>query len=344
MTHRDLKPENVLLESADDNKLDLKIADFGFSCIFDPKDGLELVLGSPLYMAPELIQRQKYNEKVDIWSLGVITYMLLSGKNPFPGRDKREIQAKIVNSVVDLNKATLKTVSANAKDFIKQCLNKSVKERWSAEQLLSHDWIKEQDQNLDVDLETKKEVFNNLSEFSKATKFQKTILSVLLGLRSDKEDLQQLKIAFNKMDKDGDGSLSYKEIEASEKELAEYNFRGKWKEIIKQCDLDGDGRIDFHEFFTAAVNKQKTITRENLKYAFDTFDTNGDGNIDIEEFKTALPSTRKGRTESLKSQHSNTSDKGDTDTWCGIISEVDVNGDGVVSFDEFCKAIESFIS
>lgn len=97
MTHRDLKPENVLLESMSDDKLDLKIADFGFSCIFDPQEGLDLVLGSPLYMAPELIQRQKYNEKVDIWSLGVITYMLLSGKNPFPGRDKKEIQAKIVN-------------------------------------------------------------------------------------------------------------------------------------------------------------------------------------------------------------------------------------------------------
>lgn len=91
MTHRDLKPENVLLESKNANTFDLKIADFGFSCVFDPKEGLDLVLGSPLYMAPELIQRQRYNEKVDIWSLGVMTYMLLSGKNPFPGRNKNEI-------------------------------------------------------------------------------------------------------------------------------------------------------------------------------------------------------------------------------------------------------------
>jgi calcium-dependent protein kinase len=88
LTHRDLKPENILLESKDMEKLDVKIADFGFSCIFDPEEGLDLVLGSPLYMAPEIIQNQVYNEKVDIWSIGVITYMLLSGSNPFPGKTK----------------------------------------------------------------------------------------------------------------------------------------------------------------------------------------------------------------------------------------------------------------
>ena len=88
LTHRDLKPENILLESKEMDKLDVKIADFGFSCIYDPEEGLDLVLGSPLYMAPEIIQNKVYNEKVDIWSIGVITYMLLSGSNPFPGQKK----------------------------------------------------------------------------------------------------------------------------------------------------------------------------------------------------------------------------------------------------------------
>lgn len=88
ITHRDLKPENILLESADKDRLDIKISDFGFSCFFDPKEGLNLVLGSPLYMAPEIIGGQKYNEKVDIWSIGVISFMLLTGRNPFPGRNK----------------------------------------------------------------------------------------------------------------------------------------------------------------------------------------------------------------------------------------------------------------
>ena len=95
ITHRDLKPENILLESKDVDNLNVKIADFGFSCFFDPEKGLDLVLGSPLYMAPEIIQigankqlKMRYNEKVDVWSIGVITYMLLTGRNPFPGKTK----------------------------------------------------------------------------------------------------------------------------------------------------------------------------------------------------------------------------------------------------------------
>lgn len=68
-----------MLDSKDHDNLDIKITDFGFSCFFDPSEGLNLVLGSPLYMAPELHQGKAYDEKVDTWSLGVITYMLLSG-------------------------------------------------------------------------------------------------------------------------------------------------------------------------------------------------------------------------------------------------------------------------
>lgn len=111
MTHRDLKPENILLDSKNKDALEVKIADFGFSCIFDPNEGLNLVLGSPLYMAPELILRKQYNEKVDIWSTGVITYMLLSGKNPFPGKNKEAIQNMITMGTVDMNKPVFAKVS-----------------------------------------------------------------------------------------------------------------------------------------------------------------------------------------------------------------------------------------
>jgi serine/threonine protein kinase len=111
ITHRDLKPENILLEFKDKDKLEIKISDFGFSCFFDPKDGLDLVLGSPLYMAPEIIRGFRYNEKADIWSLGVITYMLLSGRNPFPGKTKGEVKYLITSREVDLTKPYFRNVS-----------------------------------------------------------------------------------------------------------------------------------------------------------------------------------------------------------------------------------------
>ena len=74
IVHRDLKPENILLQSERDDVLDLKISDLGFASKVDKEKGLELVLGTPLYMAPELVKQQKYNEKVDVWSLGCLTF------------------------------------------------------------------------------------------------------------------------------------------------------------------------------------------------------------------------------------------------------------------------------
>ena len=85
---RDIKPENILLEASDLNNLNIKITDFGFACFFDPTEGLKDVLGSPLYMAPEIIKEKKYDQRVDVWSCGVIAYILLSGRPPFRGKAK----------------------------------------------------------------------------------------------------------------------------------------------------------------------------------------------------------------------------------------------------------------
>ena len=83
IAHRDLKPENILLVSKDQGDLTIKITDFGFSCFYDPDVGLEIQLGTALYMAPEIIKGEKYNEKADIWSIGIIAYMLLTGRTPY---------------------------------------------------------------------------------------------------------------------------------------------------------------------------------------------------------------------------------------------------------------------
>ena len=95
-----------------------------------------------------------------------------------------------------------------------------------------------------------------------------------MGLKGDKEDLANLKIAFKEMDTDMDGSLSLQEIEAAQGKLKKLGIKlGKYQDIMKQCDLDGDGKIDFHEIFTAAVDHKKVLTKQNLTAAFQIFDT-----------------------------------------------------------------------
>lgn len=113
IAHRDLKPENILLVSKDNDDLTIKVTDFGFSCFYDPDLGLEIQLGTALYMAPEIIKGQKYNEKADIWSIGIISYMLLSGRVPYntnpPNKDR--LKQMIASKNPDFTKPYIQALS-----------------------------------------------------------------------------------------------------------------------------------------------------------------------------------------------------------------------------------------
>jgi calcium/calmodulin-dependent protein kinase (CaM kinase) II/calcium/calmodulin-dependent protein kinase I len=93
MLCRDIKAENILMESKD--SLEIKITDFGFACFYNKEEKKSEILGSPLYMAPEIVSLEPYDNKVDIWSVGVIAYILLAGRPPFKGRSRDEIFASI---------------------------------------------------------------------------------------------------------------------------------------------------------------------------------------------------------------------------------------------------------
>lgn len=147
ITHRDMKPENILLVSKDIQNFEIKISDLGFAQKFDKNDkGMTLVLGSPLYMAPELVNRQPYNEKVDVWSLGVVMYQLLSGKTPFESNSIKKIDWNINNKQLKFKNSPGENwdhVSQNAKNFILRCLDRDPTTRPSIRQLFKEPWIVE---------------------------------------------------------------------------------------------------------------------------------------------------------------------------------------------------------
>ena len=115
------------MESKDIDNLNIRITDFGFACFFNPSEGgVSEVLGSPLYMAPEIVREEKYDQKVDIWSVGIIAFILLSGRPPFRGKTKPEIFNSVLNTPLSFDHPIWEKISEEAKDFISKALEKDI--------------------------------------------------------------------------------------------------------------------------------------------------------------------------------------------------------------------------
>ena len=143
IVHRDLKPENILIVGKDkDGYPTIKIANFGTSKIFEKGEVQRKLVGSSHYIAPEVLKKS-YNEKCDIWSCGVIMYLLLSARQPFEGKDDNDIMESVAIGKYDLEKAPFDKLSPDALDLIRKCLTMNFKQRISAQDALKHRWFKE---------------------------------------------------------------------------------------------------------------------------------------------------------------------------------------------------------
>ena len=149
VVHRDLKPENLLLESSVSTEnlggkkaMKIKIIDFGTAQRFDPTSGkkMEERYGTPYYIAPDVLNKS-YTEKCDIWSLGVILYILLVGYPPFNGSDDKKIIDAVKKGKYTLDEPEWDDVSEEAVDLVKRCLTYDVDKRISASEALDHPWF-----------------------------------------------------------------------------------------------------------------------------------------------------------------------------------------------------------
>ena len=140
VVHRDLKPENLILGSKE-NDFDLKLADFGLATRVAPEELLSLRCGSPGYVSPELLSNHGYNAKADIFSAGVILYVLLTGRPAFPGSTCAEVLSKNKRCELLFASKHWDKVSPEGMDITKCLLAKDPKERLSARQALQHPWF-----------------------------------------------------------------------------------------------------------------------------------------------------------------------------------------------------------
>ncbi|EDV26912.1 uncharacterized protein TRIADDRAFT_49991 [Trichoplax adhaerens] len=145
IVHRDLKLANILLKkSGDERSLNIKVSDFGLACIVLDQSGyamMQTTCGTPLYMAPEVINDLGYTRKCDVWSIGVIMYMLLCGEGPFIADDEDKLFELIKKGEITFNQPIWKTVSDSAKELLQRILCVNTAKRYTAKEILNHSWI-----------------------------------------------------------------------------------------------------------------------------------------------------------------------------------------------------------
>ena len=316
IAHRDLKPENLLYlnEGAEiDNPI--KVIDFGLSQLIKPDTKLKTKVGTAYYVAPEILQGS-YTEKCDIWSMGVILYIFLSGDPPFNGQSDSEIYKKILKLDLSFPERKWKNISNDAIGLIKHMITPE-NERYNARQVLDHQWFKIVD-NLDLCSLNFEPSF--LIEYAKSTLLKKIAL-VYIASRLDENEITDLKKTFDAFNTQKDGQISYNELKEGLSKLNSCHIvEEEIKSLFDNIDMDKNGKIDYTEFIAASMQKKQYLNQEKLYEAFCKLDINKSGKINKEELMKILQLEPKQEKEAEQ-----------------CIRQADKDGDGGINYKEFLE-------
>eukprot|EP00446_Apocalathium_sp_SHHI-4_P053433 CAMPEP_0177362116 /NCGR_PEP_ID=MMETSP0368-20130122/37546_1 /TAXON_ID=447022 ORGANISM="Scrippsiella hangoei-like, Strain SHHI-4" /NCGR_SAMPLE_ID=MMETSP0368 /ASSEMBLY_ACC=CAM_ASM_000363 /LENGTH=568 /DNA_ID=CAMNT_0018824811 /DNA_START=6 /DNA_END=1710 /DNA_ORIENTATION=- len=326
IAHRDVKPENFLLSSASPDA-SLKLIDFGLAAYVEPKGSLSTRVGTPYYVAPEVL-RGFYDERCDVWSAGVISYVMLVGYPPFHGKSDREVLRRVQRGVFEFPAEDWDVISMGAKALVTETLTLDATLRPSAGEALTSLWLQQAlfaPQCLSADgtdamacvEDTAAEVASRLRGSapqrrlcgSGATALGRLARSAAARQLADSE-IRALQLVFQVLDRNGDGLLSHDELFGN-------------SEPPKSGENSFDD-LDYTEFLAATVESRLLAQREVCLAAFATFDLDGDGKVTHAEFEEVLKT-------------------GDDSRIADMILEADMDGDGCISYDEFVAALK-FVS
>ncbi|KAL6142285.1 hypothetical protein ACLB2K_060568 [Fragaria x ananassa] len=319
--HRDLKPENFLFANKKENS-PLKAIDFGLSIFFKPGERFSEIVGSPYYMAPEVLKRN-YGPEIDIWSAGVILYILLCGVPPFWAESEQGVAQAILRGLIDFKRDPWPSISEGAKSLVKQMLEPDPKLRLTAKQVLEHPWLTNAKKAPNVPLGDV--VKSRLKQFSMMNRFKRKALRVIADFFS-KEEVEDIKEMFKKMDTDNDGVVSIEELKSGLKNYGSQLAESDVQLLIEAVDTNGKGTLDYGEFVAVSLHLQRMANDEHLHKAFSYFDKNSNGFIEPDELRDAL--MEDGADDC-------------TDVANDIFHEVDTDKDGLISFDEFVAMMKT---
>lgn len=308
VVHRDLKLENFLYESEESDHL--KLIDFGFAKFWNRDTKMSQACGSLHYVAPEVLEHS-YTDKADLWSCGVIAYMLLTGAPPFFGSDD-EVLAKIRAGKPHWSQR-FKALSGGAQNLVQGLLVADPATRLGAKQALEHPFVRakscKEERFLDLG------ILKSLRKFARASAFRRALLSTV-ALSLSNEDRNLLHEQFLAMDRENRGTITLLEMKA----VLEENFHvdSAEAEALFSClDTDNDDEIEYSEFLAAALIGRVRVHEDLLRKTFGRFDKTESGTITSDNLRSVL------------GEHFDGSEMEE------LIREADRSGHGQIDYDEF---------
>ncbi|KAL6213458.1 hypothetical protein ACLB2K_012905 [Fragaria x ananassa] len=291
VVHRDLKPENFLYTAKDESS-PLKAIDFGLSDFAKPvwliDERLNDIVGSAYYVAPEVLHRS-YSTEADVWSVGVIAYILLCGSRPFWARTESGIFRAVLKADPSFDEAPWPSLSLEAKDFVKRLLNKDPRKRMTAAQALSHPWMRNYN---DVKVPLDILIFRLMKMYMRSSSLRKAALRALSKTLTV-DELFYLKEQFALLVPNKNGTITLDNIRmALMKNATDAMKESRIPDLIASLNALQYRRMDFEEFCAAAlsVHQLEALDRweQHARCAYELFEKDGNRAIVIEELASEL--------------------------------------------------------
>lgn len=287
VVHRDLKPENFLFTTEDENSV-LKAIDFGLSDFVKPDERLNDIVGSAYYVAPEVLHRS-YSTEADVWSIGVIAYILLCGSRPFWARTESGIFRAVLKADPSFDEAPWPSLSSEARDFVKRLLNKDPRKRMTASQALSHPWIKNSN---DVKVPLDIMIFKLIKSYMRSSSLRKAALRALSKTLTV-DELFYLKEQFALLEPNKNGTISLENVKSAlMKNATDAMKDSRIPDFLSSLNALQYRRMDFEEFCGAAlsVHQLEALDRweQHARCAYELFEKDGNRAIVIEELASEL--------------------------------------------------------
>ena len=331
--YKNVCPSKILVYNSefDPNDIQIKLSDLinnteSFSKKSYIYKGYGNLIQDPLYIAPEFIEK-KYNNKVDIWGVGMVAYLLFVGEEPFKG-SRHQIIYQISNKKIEYPS----NLSAIKKDLLKKMLNKNPNERYEADDLLKEEYfhVENEGELGSEEQQEEKEFFkviNSMCYLTVGKNLRKSVISYIIARKLYKENDTKLRKIFESLDENHNGYIDKKEL------LAQYKlyFPGTTERQLKvinkfleSADVNKNGKIDYAEFLTTMNLGNKEISEKTLKEVFNYYDINKNGYLEASDIKEIFEDT--GLSD--KEVHQ-------------MIDDVDLSKDRKLTFDEFYQIITS---